>query len=61
MKKYYVYRFLNNKNEIIYVGKSVNFINRMKQHFGSNGHLPKECYDNVDKIEYIESPLNINI
>lgn len=54
MKKYYVYRFLNSNEKIIYVGRTVNFNNRMKQHFGDSGHLPKECYDSVRKIEYLE-------
>lgn len=64
MKKYYVYRFLNSENEIIYVGKTSNLQNRMKQHFSDhNGHLPKDCYDNVVKIEYIElnHPIDMTI
>ena len=43
---FYIYRFLNNKNEIVYVGKTTNLKNRFKQH----SHLTKE----VVKIEYIE-------
>lgn len=50
-EKYYVYRFLS-KNSIIYVGRSTNVHNRMKQHFGGKGHLPKQVYDLVNKIEY---------
>ena len=46
-----VYRFIDGKGNIIYVGKTVNINNRMQQHF-SNGHLPKECYNSVAKIEY---------
>lgn len=49
-QKYYVYRFLS-ENSIIYVGRSTNIHNRMKKHF-TKGHLPKQCYDSVDKIEY---------
>lgn len=51
-EKYYVYRFLDSENNIIYVGRSTNIHNRMKQHFGNKGHLPKTAYDEVDRIEY---------
>lgn len=47
----YVYRFLDGKGNIIYVGKTVNMDNRMQNHF-NKGHLPKECYNSVAKIEY---------
>ena len=47
----YVYRFLDSKGNIIYVGKTVNMDNRMQSHF-TKGHLPKECYNSVAKIEY---------
>ena len=50
--KYWVYRFLNLKNEIIYVGKSKNIKERMNCHFGTSGHLPQECYRKTVKIEY---------
>ena len=47
----YVYRFIDGKGNIIYVGKTVNMDNRMQSHF-TKGHLPKECYRSVAKIEY---------
>ena len=47
----YIYRFLDSKGNIIYVGKTVNMDNRMQNHF-NKGHLPKECYNSVAKIEY---------
>ena len=47
----YVYRFLDGKGNIIYIGKTVNMDNRMQSHF-TKGHLPKECYRTVAKIEY---------
>lgn len=47
-----VYRFIDGKGNIIYVGKTVNINNRMQQHFSDKGHLPKECYNSVAKIEY---------
>ena len=48
----YVYRFIDGKGNIIYVGKTVNINNRMQQHFSDKGHLSKECYNAVAKIEY---------
>lgn len=57
MSKYYVYRFKNIDDKIIYVGKTNNIRTRMSQHFTS-GHLPKECYDSVKEIEFIK--LNSN-
>jgi predicted GIY-YIG superfamily endonuclease len=51
-EKYYVYRFINKEGDIIYVGRTQNLHNRMNQHFGSKGHLPKQAYDEVNRIEY---------
>ena len=48
----YVYKFINYDGEIIYIGKTSNIKNRMKQHFGSHPHLDKECYERVYKIYY---------
>ena len=48
----YVYRFIDGKGNIIYVGKTVNINNRIQQHFSNKGHLSKECYNSVAKIEY---------
>ena len=47
----YVYRFIDTTGKVIYIGKSINIHNRMKQHF-RGGHLPLECYKNVSRIEY---------
>ena len=49
----YVYKFVDYYNEIIYIGKTQNIQRRMKQHF-KDGHLDKECYENVNRIFYIE-------
>lgn len=46
----YVYRFLNKNDDIIYIGKTINLNNRQKSHI----HLPKECYDECIKIQYIK-------
>ena len=51
-EKYYVYKFLNKEGNVIYIGRTTNIHNRMRQHFGDNGHLSKQCYSEVSKIEY---------
>lgn len=43
-----IYRFKNKKGEIIYIGKAEYLPSRMSTHT----HLPKECYEQTDKIEY---------
>lgn len=45
-----IYRFLNKNNEIIYIGKAKN----LKQRLNNHTHLPKECYEEKDRIEYIK-------
>ena len=47
----YVYRFIDIQGNTIYYGKTLNMQNRMKSHF-TKGHLPKECYQSVARIEY---------
>lgn len=56
----YVYKFINYNGEIIYVGKTSNLKNRMKQHFGNHPHLDKECYEQVYKIYYARIPSQYN-
>lgn len=51
--EYYVYRFLDEKNNILYVGKTVDLDKRMNVHFGNNGHLSEDEYAKVKKVEYI--------
>lgn len=51
-KGQYVYRFKDNKDKVIYVGRTNNIKRRMKEHFKS-GHLPLKCYKEVNSIEYI--------
>lgn len=53
MQRFYVYRFKNEENEIIYVGKTKDLKQRIRTHFGKQGHLPKECYEEVRKIEFL--------
>lgn len=51
---WYLYRFLNTDNEVIYVGKTNNIQKRLAFHFGTRGHLPIECYKETKKIEILE-------
>lgn len=50
---YYVYRFLDVDDNILYIGKTNNLESRIYQHF-NNGHLEEQCYNNVDKVEYLD-------
>lgn len=54
----YVYRFIDKDYRCLYVGFSdrENIYARMGDHFSSKGHLPKECYDSVARIDYKEYP-----
>ena len=47
----YTYRFIDKYGNVIYIGKTVNMDLRMQNHF-NKGHLPKECYNAVCRIEY---------
>ena len=48
----YIYRFLDINNNVIYVGKTSQALDkRIGQHF-ARGHLPKECYKSIARIEY---------
>lgn len=59
-QKSYIYRFIDKNNKIIYVGKTNNLDKRYSQHFNKNGHLPKECYDSVWKMDYIKLDTELN-
>lgn len=50
---FFVYRFLDKSNSVIYVGKSKQ---ELQSRFMRHTHLPNECYSMVRKIEYIECP-----
>lgn len=51
----FVYRFRDITNEVIYVGRTNNFIRRIRnEHFTERGHLPEECYRQVVTVEYAE-------
>ena len=58
---YYVYRFLNEESEVIYVGRTNSLRTRISSHFSVNGHLPEGCYNNTKRIEYIEMDSEIDM
>lgn len=47
----FVYRFIDDKGKVIYYGKTIDLDSRINNHF-TKGHLPKECYNSVSRIEY---------
>ena len=48
----YIYRFIDCDNNIIYVGKTSQTLDkRISQHF-TKGHLSRECYRSIVRIEY---------
>lgn len=61
MDVYYVYRFFNINNEIVYVGKTNNIDSRMRQHFSDKGHLKPEQYAQVQRVEYTECPSQLDM
>ena len=51
---YYLYRFIDESNNIIYIGKTNRLLKRLiKEHFTEKGHLSQECYDKVVRIEIL--------
>lgn len=47
----YTYKFIDGKGNTIYIGKTIDLNRRMADHF-TKGHLAKECYNSVARIEY---------
>lgn len=50
MMSYYVYKFLNIDDDVVYIGKTENLNSRMKSH----NHLPTNVYKEIVKIEYLD-------
>lgn len=51
--KFFVYRFLNENQETLYVGKTKNLTGRIRStHFTNSGHLPDECYNETAIVVY---------
>lgn len=52
-KNYYVYKFLGENDEVLYIGQTDNLKRRMREHFSEKGgHLEKEQYAQVKKAIY---------
>lgn len=52
---FFLYRFINIDESIIYVGRTNDIRRRiLKEHFSDNTHLPDECYFEIDRIENTE-------
>lgn len=50
----FVYKFLNEDNEVIYVGKTSNLPVRLAHHLSkSNSHLPEEARSEISKVQYM--------
>lgn len=54
----FIYRFLDDKGNVLYIGKTENLKKRISNHF-TNGHLCEDCYFSCDKIEYLISLSNV--
>jgi hypothetical protein len=53
-KGFYLYRFKDAENKIIYIGLTTQkLVYRINQHFNC-GHLSRNCYESVDRVEYAE-------
>ena len=53
-RKGFVYKFISDKNQVLYVGKTVNMDARMKQHFSQKSHLyGSGLYEQIQRIEYM--------
>lgn len=48
-----IYRFLDKEKNILYVGKTQSLPRRIMRHISNSTHLPKECLDLIDKIEFM--------
>jgi hypothetical protein len=57
MKGYFVYMFLNENEDVLYIGSSIHLVTRIEsQHFvGQNGNLKEECILETHKILYHQS------
>ena len=57
----YIYRFINFKNEIIYIGKTKHLQKRLNTHFSNKGHLPDKCYLECEKIDILKVETEIKM
>lgn len=52
-ERYCVYRLLNNDN-ILYIGKSKQFKERIFNHLRGKSNIPQECVDQINRIQFLE-------
>jgi len=52
----YIYKFIDDNDQIIYIGKTNKLRKRILSHYNSNGHLEEKCYLETKKILYCELP-----
>lgn len=48
----YVYRFIDNNGEIVYIGQAKNINHRLNSHFNGTAHLPDEVYESIFIVQY---------
>ena len=54
-RKGYCYKFIDEKNNVLYVGKTVSMEQRLKHHFSKRSHLAHtDLYKRVQRIEYMK-------
>lgn len=53
LDQFFIYRFKDERDNVIYIGRTADLKSRIRQHFSKDGHLPKECYNRTKKIEYV--------
>lgn len=52
-KEYCIYRFLDENNQVIYIGRTSNGIRqRISQHL-NNGHLHKNVYEQIRRVDFM--------
>lgn len=61
-QKYYIYKFLDNNDNVIYVGQTIDMEKRMYQHKSYN-YKNYDLYSNIYKVRYaeVESDYHMNI
>lgn len=53
-RKGFVYKFISDKNQVLYVGKTINMDARMKNHFSKKSHLHGSgLYEQIQRIEHM--------
>lgn len=48
-----MFRFLDEHKKVIYIGNTEDIRDGSANHIIQRDHLPAECYDAVEKVEYI--------